>query len=79
MRQAIGSHSLHKGLVAAPSRRRGNFLPLSLRSLRPRRGFEAAQTFEDQFGGFRIEPTEKARRKAEERLRTEHAASTRCE
>jgi hypothetical protein len=34
---------------------------------------EAAQTFHDRFGGFRIEPTDKARRQAEEWLRVERA------
>ncbi|GLS18124.1 hypothetical protein GCM10007874_11400 [Labrys miyagiensis] len=35
---------------------------------------EAAQAFQDRFGGFRIEPTDKARRQVEERLRAERAA-----
>jgi hypothetical protein len=39
---------------------------------------EAAQTFQDRFGGFRIEPTHKARRQAEERLRAQQAAASRC-
>ena len=37
---------------------------------------EAAQAFQDRFGGFRIEPTQKARQQAEERLHAEHAAAT---
>jgi hypothetical protein len=34
-----------------------------------------AQAFQDRFGGFRIEPTQKARQQAEERLGAEHAAA----